>query len=454
MLIQGRSQPSRRAFLARLAAIAAVPSALTACSSQTDKTDPKAGDSEGTIEPLVKLTGKRPDLPDAQPMMRVRIFRSRDENTKITIGPEQQHLRLFPVYEGGGEAIVKGPLKITVSDKGWSIIDADGYRVPVNDLKSLDIASTSSTPELVVNKRVYPGSLRLISRTDISHGSFDIINIVPIEAYLPGVVAGELYSHWHLQTKAAQAIAARSFACSEHAYFTGRRAYDVTDTAQSQMYIGAVKHEETRLAVTMTRGMVLEYENKLVPGYYSSCCGGRAARAIDVIGKHHANNVAPLDGRVGEDVCVSEKVANWTVKRPLETLTRRLIAYGTKYKREELSGLAEIASITITKTNQHQRPTHFKITDVVEHSAEMSAESFMRAANYKGQGLNKPTEPLLSSFVSVHVEDSQVVFQGHGLGHGVGLCQYGAEQLAKSGKDYREILNWYYPGAKIVQTYN
>lgn len=453
MRIHGRSQPSRRAFLTRLAAITAAPCMFTACNSQTDNSDSETGESTDIAESLVKMKGYRPDLPDSQPMMRVRIFRARKENTKITVGPDQQHLRVFPVYIGGGEAILKGPLRISIVGDRWSIIDSDNFRVPVEDLKSLDIASTSSSPELIISKRIYPGSLRLIARTDINPSAFDIINIVPIEAYLPGVVAGELFSHWQLQTKAAQAIAARSFACSEHAYFTGRRDYDVTDTAQSQMYIGAVKHDETLQAVTMTRGMVLEYENKLVPGYYSSCCGGAAARAIDVIGKHKANNVAPLNGRVGEDVCVNVKIANWTVKRPLQTLTRRLIAYGTKYKREELSGLAEITSIKIAKTNQHQRPTHFKITDVVDHTAEMSAEAFMRAANYSGQGLNAPDEPLISSFVDARIEDSQVTFQGKGLGHGVGLCQYGAEQLAKDGKDYREILSWYYPGAKIVEAY-
>ncbi len=427
---------------------------LTACNSKSDKTDSKAGESTDTAQPSVKMKGKRPDLPTAPPMMRVRIFRARNKSAKITVGPDKQHIRIFPVYVGGGEAIVKGPLNITIDGARWSIIDADRYRVPVEDLKGLDIASTSSSPELILGKRRYPGSLRLIARTDINPDAFDIVNIVPIEAYLPGVVAGELFSHWHLQTKAAQAIAARSFACSENAYFTGRRSYDVTDTAQSQMYIGAVEHKETRQAVAMTRGMVIEYKDKLVPGYYSSCCGGTAARAIDVIGEHEANNVAPLDGRVGEDVCINEKVANWTVKRPLQTLTRRLIAYGTKYKREELSGLAEINSITITRTNQHQRPTHFTIIDKVNHSAELSAESFMRAANYSGQGLNAPAEPLQSSFVNVQIADSQVTFQGKGLGHGVGLCQYGAEQLARNGKDYREIIDWYYPGTKIVQPYS
>ena len=399
------------------------------------------------------MKGSRPELPDSPPMMRVRIFRTRIKDTKITVGPDDQHLRVFPVYIGGGEAIIKGPLRISIDGDRWSIIDSDNFRVPVDDLKSLDIASTSSTPELIISKRIYPGSLRLIARTDINPNAFDIINIVPIEAYLPGVVAGELFSHWHLQTKAAQAIAARSFACSEHAYFTGRRDYDVTDTAQSQMYIGAIQHEETRKAVTMTKGMVLEYENKLVPGYYSSCCGGAAARAVDVIGKHKANNVAPLHGRVGEDVCVNVKIANWTVKRPVLTLTRRLIEYGTKHKRQELSGLAEITSISIVKTNQNQRPTHYKITDSVNHSAEMSAEAFMRAANYTGQGLNAPAEPLISSFVDVKIADSQATFQGKGLGHGAGLCQYGAEELAKDGRDYREILSWYYPGAKIVEAY-
>ena len=272
--------------------------------------------------------------------------------------------------------------------------------------------------------------------------------------YLPGVVAAELYDHWKFETRAAQAIAPRSFACSEHALFQGRRAYDVTNTALSQVYIGRVKHDDTLEAVQSTRGQVLAYDAALVPGYYSSCCGGLAARAVDVIGDHPANDVAPLAGRVGRDVCTEVKVANWRIERPLEALTRRFMAYGNVRRRDDLKGLATVAAIEVTESNVHQRPLRFAVTDVREHRVEISAEEFMRAANYQGQGLAAPQERLMSSYLSAAVEESTVTFKGHGLGHGAGMCQYGAEELARDGKDHRYIVAWYYPQAEIVKVYS
>ena len=66
---------------------------------------------------------------------------------------------------------------------------------------------------------------------------------------------------------------------------------------------------------------------------------------------------------------------------------------------------------------------------------------------------NPPDKPLRSSFFRSVVNRNTVTFDGFGFGHGVGLCQYGAEALAKAGKPYYEIVQWYYPGVELVQAY-
>ena len=83
----------------------------------------------------------------------------------------------------------------------------------------------------------------------------------------------------------------------------------------------------------------------------------------------------------------------------------------------------------------------------------LTAEDFRRAANYCGQGLNPPEKPLRSSNFKASIVENVITFDGFGLGHGVGLCQYGAEAQARNGKSHPEILNWYYPGADLVQAY-
>ena len=455
--IHGRANPSRRSFLARMATLAAAPAALSACESESSSSgqvsDASSANGAGSGLSGTKRT-RRPPLPTVEPMMRVRVFRARAETPSVQIGETDQWLRLFPLASAAGTVVLRGPLQLCVESGRWSIVDEDSRRAPVENLDGLDIASLAGAgPAVHINDRLYPGSLRLVARTDQGPEAFDVINLVPLEAYLPGVVAAELFDHWHLQTRVAQAIAARSFACSEHTLFRGRRAYDVTNTAVSQVYIGRVEHDDSLDAVRTTRGQVLAYDAALVPGYYSSCCGGRAARAVDVIGNHPANDIAPLAGREGEDICTAVKVANWTIQRPVEVLTRRLIAYGNRRGRDDLAGLATIASIEVAESNVHQRPVRYAVTDVRGHRVELGAEVFMRAANSEGQGLAPPKRPLMSSYLSAAVNESAVIFKGHGLGHGAGMCQYGAEQLARSGKSHRDILTWYYPDAEIVAAY-
>ena len=102
--------------------------------------------------------------------------------------------------------------------------------------------------------------------------------------------------------------------------------------------------------------------------------------------------------------------------------------------------------------NEHGRPTRYAIADGDGKRVVLSAASLRRAANWSVDGLPDPKR-LWSSYVEVTVDEDRVRFDGRGYGHGVGLCQHGAEALARDGKDHQAILAWYYPGAKIVEAY-
>jgi stage II sporulation protein D len=274
-----------------------------------------------------------------------------------------------------------------------------------------------------------------------------------MEAYLPGVVAGELFDHWRLPTRAAQAVAARSFAASEHAQARGRRAYDVTNTPDSQVYRGLVDHAPTLEAVEMTRGVLLAYDKLLVPGYYSSCCGGLAADAVHAIGRNPINDTPPLRGREGVDVCTDAKLARWTIERPRATLTQRMRAWGERRGRAPLAEMKTISAIEVVERNAHGRPTRYTVAGRKGQSVELSAYELRAAANYSGGGLPTPKRALWSSHVTVTMEEATAIFDGHGYGHGAGLCQYGAEALARSGRSHEEILAWYYPGVVLTRAY-
>ncbi|MHC4426993.1 MAG: SpoIID/LytB domain-containing protein [Planctomycetota bacterium] len=395
---------------------------------------------------------RRPPLPTAEPLMRVRIFRARGKERRISVGESGQRLAVVATDEGTRE--LRAPVRVTLAADGWTIVDDRGERLAVAGLRPFELERRAGKePFLKVGSRSYPGALRLVARHDLEPGAFDVVNLVMMEDYLPGVVTGELYDHWKLQTRAAQAVAARSFAASEHANFQGRRAYDVNNTAASQVYLGRVRHRDSIKAVELTRGVVLASGGLLVPGYYSACCGGLAANAVDAIGPHPANDTVPLRGRSGTDVCAEKKVANWTVVRSAKDLLPRLRAYGQRLRRDDLSALGSLVAVEVAETNEHGRPTGYAIRGAAGERIELTAPAFRSACNYSGAGLGAPEKTLWSSHVDVSISGDEVRIDGHGYGHGVGLCQYGAEALARSGSGHEEILEWYYPGAEIVQVY-
>lgn len=110
-------------------------------------------------------------------------------------------------------------------------------------------------------------------------GSLVVVNNLPIEDYLLGVVPSEMPSKWNYEALKAQAIAARSYAIANR----GKRAsrgYDLKDTPEDQAYGGAsAETATTNSAVLETKGVVITYNQKVIPAYYSSSAGGHTVNA-------------------------------------------------------------------------------------------------------------------------------------------------------------------------------
>ena len=111
------------------------------------------------------------------------------------------------------------------------------------------------------------------------NGELTIVNSVPLEEYILGVVPSEMPSKWNYEALKAQAIAARSYAIANR----GKRAsrgYDLKDTPEDQAYGGAsAETSSTNSAVMETKGIVITYNRKVIPAYYSSSAGGHTQNA-------------------------------------------------------------------------------------------------------------------------------------------------------------------------------
>jgi len=146
-------------------------------------------------------------------------------------------------------------------------------------------------------------------------GTLTVINNVEIEDYIKGVVPSEMPSKWAHEAHKAQAIAARSYALSN----LGKRAnsgYDLKDTPEDQAYGGAsAEVAGTNKAVEETNGIVLIYDLKIIPAYYSASAGGQTSSSGDVWMRNlpYLKSVPSFDDNVkknGHGVGMSQHGAN------------------------------------------------------------------------------------------------------------------------------------------------
>lgn len=158
-------------------------------------------------------------------------------------------------------------------------IKGQQYKLKTNVI----ILKTTGTGGFVyTKKRWYRGEL--IVRNN--GGFVQVINKVPLEEYIMGVVPSEMPSKWNFEAHRAQAIAARSYALSN----LGKRAsrgFDLLDTPQDQAYRGAsAETPQTNLAVRSTEGIVMTYNNKIITAYYHSSAGGHTVQSGAVWAKN------------------------------------------------------------------------------------------------------------------------------------------------------------------------
>ncbi len=343
------------------------------------------------------------------------------------------------------------PVTVTRQPGGFSIVSKDGSAVPwaVADLMIVGVSDRS----VRVNAAVYPDTVVLHALGDTWPNRFDVVNHVRLETYLPGVLHRELFGSWHPTTFRTQAIAARSYAMYQSRKRKQFR-YDLEATTADQAYGGRVANRKAAAAARDSQGLILSHEGALVVAYYSSCCGGTGQDAATSI--KDAPDMPPLRGTARGGWCQKSKYFRWgPIQRPARTLARRIAGWG-KIHEHEVADLRSIRAIDISQTNAVARPTGFVITDAEGRRFAMEPEYFRFACNFADDALAGPAKDALlrSSHVRVAVQGSAVHFtDGRGFGHGVGLCQWGAQAMAAQGYSEYQILATYYPGAQVTRAY-
>lgn len=253
----------------------------------------------------------------------------------------------------------------------------------------------------------------------------DIVISMKLEEYIKGTVAAEMPASFDIDALKAQAICARTYTIKKltekHPYPKGADLSDDINTCQA--YISAANfsaHQSERAdllkkideAVDSTRGEIMLYNSKPIDALYCSTCGGQTESAGAVWGREipYLRTVkcggCEQSPHYKDNIAISNEIINKLVGDKGNALNIKILTRTPGGRPKSIS------------INQHQ----------------------IDAATLRKE-LNLP-----SNWIEFKSSKDSTIIETHGYGHGVGLCQYGSDGMAKRGKNYRQILKKYYQG--------
>lgn len=329
--------------------------------------------------------------------------------------------------------------------------ESGGVRIQGKGLESERAGFTLAAPTVSVGRRRYPHKVSI----RLAGTGLQLVNELDIEQYLEGVLPGELPPGFGIEAQKALAVAARSYALVQ----SGKHGdFDLCDRTCCQMYLGDHQGSTRGLAaVRATRRECLWSGDDLVYAFYSADCGGESTSVAEVPLRDKPAEPLPYLRPVkdapagGPDYCGTSPFHRWVRSYTREELEEKLNA-------RPATEIGKLLGMDVTEVDPSGRVRAVAIRGL----------SFSEPAGGAGvaQAFATPISKVVSgwelrrSVGEVALKSTRMTldnpspevyrFTGSGFGHGLGLCQIGANGMAKQGRDYREILSHYYPGTRLA----
>jgi stage II sporulation protein D len=250
-------------------------------------------------------------------------------------------------------------------------------------------------------------------------GGLYIVNELPLEEYVKDVVAAEVGPDWDMEALKAQAVISRTYAVYQKMMSTDS-IYQIASSVIHQVYKGSSPDARIAYAVSQTEREILTFDGKPIEAFYHSTCGGKTENPEEVFGKSYPYL------RSVESPCDMSPYSTWEREIPREEIEKALA----------LHGIEKISIKSHTSTDRVKQLAVRTYSGVVA----VNATDLRKALGWSR---------LPSTKFTLSQDGGSFLFKGSGYGHGIGLCQWGALQMALEGKSYREILSFYYPGTTI-----
>ncbi len=366
------------------------------------------------------------------PKVRVRIGKSLQ---KIHISGTDLFRKLHPVNSSKSYA---GRKRIKFNCNSFAKLNSSKKQNRPLLLASLE----SPTGLISLNKDKYRGQIHVV--TSPSSESCDVVNETSLENYISSLLSKEMNASWPLEALKAQAIAARTYAIhkmetKQVSKILGHEAfYDLENSEKHQ--VGGTYFDSTYRtfqATMTTKGEVLlSQKGSMTPIFFHAKCGGRTLRPEQV----WSNPVTSYKS-VKCPFCHNHGKKNWDGKVTL----LRFYKFLNWAKNKKLIKVKSDFSKKLLLKIVPDKIARFNIR------AYWGKESFMITKALFRRYFGRVIVP--SNNFKMSVTQKGVQFQGKGLGHGVGMCQLGALDLAKKGWGYKKILAHYFPSHQLKKLY-
>lgn len=282
-------------------------------------------------------------------------------------------------------------------------------------------ASLATEDTFAFQGRLYRGSF-----TRLDDGR--IVNLVDLEAYLCSVVPAEMSPLWPAAALEAQSICARTYVLQRS---DPRRPYDLVPSELDQVYRGVEgESPNASAAVNATARQVLRFGAAFAQVAYSSCCGGHTEASSDA---WRSPAIPYLEGVVCAS-CSDSPYFRWKTVLTLDAIAQPFLG--------ALAALGTLDDLRITARDASGRARAFEL--VTSGGSTIVAGSAFRLAIGA-----RVLRSLLITDLQRLQEGAAMAIEGGGLGHGVGLCQWGARGMAFAGTSAPAILAYYFPGTVV-----
>lgn len=323
--------------------------------------------------------------------------------------------------------------RISVSRKGKNIVlEGKTFNAPVY------FTTGNEAEAFFVKGNKYRGEMKIIPSA--WNNGVTVVNRVPMELYLKGVVPSEIVPSWKSDAVKAQAVAARTYAVYHKGGYRSA-GYDVTDDTRSQVYRGySAETAATNKAVEETAGEIITYNGKAIDALFHSNGGGYTEDSENVWGSY-----VPYLRGVKEE---SSDVVNrpWRKIVPVDSFSNAMSQSGYHVGKIKGMGLSKLHR-GINKSKDRGISGRVKTVEIIGKTGKkiVPGEVIQRALG------------LESTLFDISAKGKNLIITGYGFGHGLGLSQWGAEAMAEKNGDgkeyYKKILLHYFTGSKIEKIY-